>query len=158
MEHRYEAKTILKRRNAKEITYETTFSALEKRLEEVIGTELIDSEDFDNRVEYKAITHKGVTFNVMADDDEVLMVTIREHDVMVKDVPALLDALIDNEAKKDEARNKNASQIETLEGLKKSLEKQIEGLEEQMSVLNSEAMGEYCKAKRLCPEGEVWSK
>ena len=158
MEHRYEAKTILKRRNAKEITYETTFSALEKRLEDVIGTELIDSEDFDNRVEYKAITHKGVTFNVMADDDEVLMVTIREHDVMVKDVPALLDALIDNEAKKDEARNKNASQIETLEGLKKSLEKQIEGLEEQMSVLNSEAMGEYCKAKRLCPEGEVWSK
>lgn len=96
---------------------------------------VVDCDDYHDRPHaWCTIEYKGMEFDAKVVEG-ASEVTVRDHDVQVKHIHAFLDALIDRIEKADEISKKNDSQIETLESLKSSLEKQIEGLEEQISTL-----------------------
>ena len=99
----------------------------------------VDCDDYHDRPHaWCTIEYKGLEFDARVVEG-ASEVTVRDHDVQVKHIHTFLDALIDRNKKADEISKKNDSQIDTLESLKSSLEKQIEGLEEQISTLRRSA-------------------
>jgi hypothetical protein len=121
---------------ADRIHYEQVITELSTECSKMENCAVVDCDDYhvDRPHAWCTIEYKGMEFDAKVVEG-ASEVTVRDHDVQVKHIHAFLDALIDRNKKADEIRKKNDSQIETLESLKSSLEKQIEGLEEQISTL-----------------------